>query len=373
LVSVSVDVKSIRSQVRRFGDALLLLARSEPVLDVEVVRAAAVAAMPEESTPWIGSVMVIPAGVVVGLEGPADDIVSFVDAFAGELRARTDAEVSLGAARPQNQPRWMQDSVPLDDCVSAWMVHHLSDRPNEPWAVGEEDTRRLAAVVAVELEPSEVTTVTIDAELTLNYSGVSIADAAPELLKTNNRISFAVGRRSPLHSERAYFIGPGIVSVWLGRPTDASLGVVAAGRRMLVASAESAVYGAVLVDRPLSHPEGLPFVGSGNYFRWSRHWDRVVPDVYGVQVLGPKHLEHVKDLSGWVSTRLDGGRFLVEARDLGAWYEGVPDPDLLAAARVDFGGIIFTAELMRQLPSDPLFERLWETAAREGTLAGGRG
>jgi hypothetical protein len=368
-----VDVKSIRSQVRRFGDALLLLARSAPALDAEVVRAAAVAAMPEESTPWIGSVMVIPAGVVVGLEGPADDIVSFVDAFAAQLEARADAEVSLGAARPQNQPRWMQDAVPLDDSVSAWMVHHLSDRLDEPWAVDRAATQRIAASVAAELEPSEVTTVTIDAELTLNYSGVSIADAAPELLKTNNRISFAVGRRSPLHSERAYFIGPGIVSVWLGRPTDASLGVVAAGRRMLVASPGSAVYGALLIGRPLTTPEDLPFVGNNDYFHWSRYWDRVVPDVYGVQVLGSNHLEHARDLSGWMTTRLDGGRFLVEARELGAWYEGVPDPDMLAAARDDFRGVILTADLMRQLPGTPGTERRWETATRQGTLAGGRG
>lgn len=372
-MSVSVDVKSIRSQVRRFGDAVLLLARSVPVLDPEVVRAAADAAMPEESTPWIGSVMVIPAGVVVGLEGPADDIVSFVDAFTVELEARTDAEVSLGAARPQNEPRWMQDAVPLDDCVSAWMVHHLSDRLDEPWAVDEAATLRVAAAVAAELEPSEVTMVTIDAELTLNYSGVSIADAAPELLKTNSRIALGLGRQSPLSSRWTYFYGPGIVSVWLGRPAEGRLGVVAAGRRMLVASAESAVYGAVLVDRPLFHPEGLPFVSGAEFAMWSRHWDRVVPDVYGVQVLGAKHLEHAKDLSGWVTTRLEGGRFLVEARELGAWYEDVPDSGMLAAARDAFHGIILTADLMREIPSGPNTDRLWETAASRGTLASGRG
>lgn len=372
-MSVSVDVKSIRSQVRRFGDALLLLARSVPVLDVDLVRAAADAAMPEESTPWIGSVMVIPAGVVVGLEGPADDILTFVDAFAAELGARTDAEVSLGAARPQNEPRWMQDAVPPRDSVSVWMVHHLSERLAEPWAVDEEATRRVAAAVAAELEPSEVTMVTIDAELTLNYSGVSMTDAAPQLLKTNNLISFSVGRRSPLTSMLAHFYGPGMVSVWLGRPTEGPLVVVASGRRMLVASPESAVYGALLIGRPLTTPEDLPFVGNNDYFHWSRYWDRVVPDVYGVQVLGAQHLEHAKDLSGWMTTRLDGGRLLVEARELGAWYEGVPDPDMLAAARDDFRGVILTADLMRQLPGTPGTERRWETATRQGTLAGGRG
>ena len=370
---VSVDPKSIRSQVRRFGDALLLMARSVPVLDAGVVRAAADAAMPEQSTPWIGSVMVIPTGVVVGLEGPADDIVRFVDAFAAELETRTDLEVSLGAARPQSEPRWMQEAAPGRDSVSVWMVHHLSERLAQPWAVDAETTRRIAGAVAAELEPSEVTMVTIDAELTLNYTGVSITDAAPQLLRTNSWVSFGLGRRMPDRNPQVYFVGPGAVSVQLGRQAGGPMELVASSRRMLVASAGSAVYGAVVVGRWVSSPEGLPFVGSNAYHHWSRYWDRIVPDVYGIQVLGTKHLEHAKDLSGWVTTRLDGGRFLVEARDLGAWYQSVPDAQLLAIARDDFQGIILTSDLMRQLPCSPMTDGLWKIATSQGTLAGGPG
>jgi hypothetical protein len=316
---------------------------------------------------------VIPAGVVVGLEGPADEIVAFVDAFAVELETRTDLEATLGAARPQNEPRWMQDAVPRDDSVSVWMVHHLSDRLIGPWVVDDETTPRIAAAVASELEPAEVTMAVIDAELSLNYTGVSVSDAAPQLLKTNDRIYFDLGSRNPVHCSTANFQGPGTVSAWLGRPAEGPMGAVASGRRMLVATAESAVYGAVLVGRPLTTPKGLPLVGAGDFFSWSRYWDRVVPDVYGIQVLGPRHLEHVNDLSGWTTTRLDDDRFLVEARDLPAWYEASRDPELLAAARRDFAGIILTADLMRELPVSPTSAQRWQTATSHGTLAGGNG
>ena len=104
---VTVDAKSIRSQLRRFGDGMLLMARAKPVLSADVVRAAAVVAEAEESTPWIGSVMVIPAGVVIGLEGLAEDVLAYVEKFAVELGSRTDAEVKLGAAPQQSPPAWM--------------------------------------------------------------------------------------------------------------------------------------------------------------------------------------------------------------------------------------------------------------------------
>jgi hypothetical protein len=85
---------------------MLLLARSKPALSADLVRAAANAAEAEESTPWMGSVMVIPAGVVIGLEGPEQDVLAFVQKFAAELGSRTDAEVTLGAARHQLTPQW---------------------------------------------------------------------------------------------------------------------------------------------------------------------------------------------------------------------------------------------------------------------------
>ncbi len=77
-------------------------------------------------------------------------------------------------------------------------------------------------------------------------------------------------------------------------------------------------------------------------------WDEFTLDARGLQVLTTKHLEKAHDLSGWTTTRLDESHFLVEARDLGAWYArsltamDLHDPDLLDQARRDFGRMILT-------------------------------
>jgi len=237
------------------------------------------------------------------------------------------------------------------------MVHHLSERLVGPWVVDGTTTRRLAAAVAREVELPDVMWVWIDNQLSLNYAGVSIAEAAPELVRTNEEIWFESARREPLTVRDAHFSGPGTVSVLFGRPPSGVSEVVAAGRRLLVASPQSSVYGAVMTGRPHTTPERLPLVGN-NDFHWSRHWDKVVPDAYGLQVLGPTHLERVLDLSGWVTTRLDGDRYLVEARDLGAWFDGpLPEQAVLSAARHDFAGIILTSDLMQELPSTEGTER----------------
>jgi hypothetical protein len=149
--------------------------------------------------------------------------------------------------------------------------------------------------------------------------------------------------------------------------------VVEAGRRLLLASPETAVYGAVITGNPYPSPGHLPMVGESDYMLWSQYWDRIVPDAYGAQILGPAHMERIGDLSGWVTSRLDGERYLVEARDLGPWFDAsTPDPVVLAAARDDFAGIILTAEFMEQNPTSELAKGRVATAASRGTLSGRR-
>jgi hypothetical protein len=373
-MTVTVNSKSIRSQLRRFGDGMLLVARSKPLLSTELVRGAALEAEPEESTPWMGSVMAIPAGIVIGLEGPVEDVLAFVEKFAAELGARTDADVTLGAAGQQSRPVWMNRAAPMDDSVSVWMVHTLSEVVADRWVVDGDTTRRLAAAVAREVELPDELWVAIDNQLSLNYAGVSIEQAAPELVRANQVIGFQSGRQHPLAVRDADFLGPGTVSVLFGRSIGSARESVEAGRRLLLASPESEVYGAVVTGRPYTTPERLPLVGRSDYFLWCRFWDRIVPDAYGVQVFGPKHVERLGDLSGWVTTRLDGDRYLVEARDLGAWFEGpTPDPATQAAARRDFAGIIMTADFMEQNPVSEAAKVRAATATGAGTLAGGNG
>jgi hypothetical protein len=123
---IAVDARSIRLQLGQFGDGMMLMARSKPVLSAQLVRAAAVAVAAQESTPWIGSVMSVPAGVVIGLQGSAENVLAFVEKFAVQLESRTPAEVRLGAAPMESSPMWMWPAKLMDESVNAWMVHLTS-------------------------------------------------------------------------------------------------------------------------------------------------------------------------------------------------------------------------------------------------------
>ncbi|GAA3526988.1 hypothetical protein [Nocardioides daeguensis] len=80
-------------------------------------------------------------------------------------------------------------------------------------------------------------------------------------------------------------------------------------------------------------------------------WSRWVPDAQGLQLLGPDHLAAAHDLTRWRTKSLPGGRALVEAPDLGAWYGAAPPSEaILAEARADFGDLIVQDYL--SLPRD---------------------
>jgi hypothetical protein len=86
--------------------------------------------------------------------------------------------------------------------------------------------------------------------------------------------------------------------------------------------------------------------------RYNKHLDRLfVPDVRGVQVLTDAHLEKAADLTRWRVDDLGGGRHLVQAVDLAAWYaHPLPHPDVLAQGREDFGAMILTPEAIEAHP-----------------------
>ena len=79
------------------------------------------------------------------------------------------------------------------------------------------------------------------------------------------------------------------------------------------------------------------------FFNSRRLWPVRVADAYGLQLLTGKHLNRANDLSTWKVTPVED-RYLVEARDPEAWFAGTPDPEILAAARADFGDIIVTQQ-----------------------------
>ena len=66
-----------------------------------------------------------------------------------------------------------------------------------------------------------------------------------------------------------------------------------------------------------------------------------VPDAHGVQLLTGAHLARAHDLSAWRVEEIAPDRYLVGAQDLDPWFRtGVADPDVVAAARADFGDML---------------------------------
>lgn len=87
----------------------------------------------------------------------------------------------------------------------------------------------------------------------------------------------------------------------------------------------------------------LPAVGEGDVWLNRHLLDRYTPDAHGLQILTDRHLEKARDLSGWHVEEVAPSRFLVRAGDLEPWFAGPePGPELLAAARHDFGAMILT-------------------------------
>ena len=107
--------------------------------------------------------------------------------------------------------------------------------------------------------------------------------------------------------------------------------------------------GWTLIDLPLPLPHSDVSRTDVHYAKHLLH--EYVVDAHGIQVLRDAHLQKAGDLSRWTVTDLGHGRHLVEARDLGAWYaDEVPDPDVLAAARKDFAGMLLTKQVIAEHP-----------------------
>jgi hypothetical protein len=101
-------------------------------------------------------------------------------------------------------------------------------------------------------------------------------------------------------------------------------------------------------------PPGPPVDARGQsaspYYQCERHLDtEYVPDAYGLQVAGDRHLEKMQDLSRWDVTEVAPGRHLVKAEDPAAWFATeTPDLDMVEQARQDFAAAILRGETPRQ-------------------------
>lgn len=100
---------------------------------------------------------------------------------------------------------------------------------------------------------------------------------------------------------------------------------------------------------------GSAFYDQFAYDWFPDRWHEFSLDPCGIQILTDLHLAKASDLSNWNTTRLDEHHYLVESKDLAAWYAkplrqmDQVDPDLLDQARADFGGMILTHALAEEL------------------------
>jgi len=123
----------------------------------------------------------------------------------------------------------------------------------------------------------------------------------------------------------------------------------------------------------ISHADWAGLLSSGakphydrsGYQWYPNRWDEFTLDPCGIQILTDKHLAQAHDLTDWQTTRLDEHHFLVESRDLDAWYshplrlhESL-DSELMARARSDFGQMILTSALAKDhdMVGNPRFKQ----------------
>lgn len=102
----------------------------------------------------------------------------------------------------------------------------------------------------------------------------------------------------------------------------------------------------------IDNPQPLAFVPEHEVRYRQDLLTRFVPDACGIQVLTAEHLERVPDQSAWKVTELSHNRYLVEHRDLSAWYANtLPGEEVRTAARADFAPILLTREVSRANPA----------------------
>ncbi|WP_423463917.1 hypothetical protein ACO229_04375 [Promicromonospora sp. MS192] len=93
-------------------------------------------------------------------------------------------------------------------------------------------------------------------------------------------------------------------------------------------------------------------IASVNDIRLAREY---ALDAYGTQVLTGHHLQRVHDLSDWTITDLGNDRHLVQHPYPEAWYANdTPAPEILSAARRDFGDLIITDEIYRAFMTEEI-------------------
>jgi hypothetical protein len=297
--------------------------------------------------------------------GPEEGVRAWLDAFARHLQALGETG-KVTAAPEAFFPDWLSGAVELPRQLTAFVSYQTNDL-----ALLDADEQRRAWHV-----PAALTAKVADAATEWGrFDGADVyllrrihetrsknPDVGPAL--AGAAAKFATGRVTYLRSQprRLAWASLGtlgracygvmddtvswqdrlahVVRAMLAFPEDTDLAFVQYSNPLTLDWSELAVV------RP-----PLPYVKEYQ-IGYNRHLNgRYIPDAHGLQLLTDAHLAHANDLSDWTIEPLGEGKHLVQAKDLEPWYATIdPDPDTLAKARADFGGMILTPEIIADNP-----------------------
>jgi hypothetical protein len=365
---VSVDWPSIRSEWRRsdYEDLWLLVQSSDPESPSpeEVVAASDVATQAAYRAPLddgtIGAdALGLDSGTALYLTrtGTIENFQYWLDVFASQLGDR-GVTGAVKAAKNSLPPRWLNELGASQ--LTLFVAYSGTPRfewppPAEdgiPWTVSEESTSRIVDIASswtvalggrVQVSLGSFMLEGTDRRNQRAVSSV-LAQTLPHRRHGRIIASDEVGRRV----RTSNFSALGLSAFCY---VDESLSAPARLHKLLAIARETPelIDYAMVRYAPVNTTSWRSMSANAPGLDVKRGWyhlrrgdlDRAVPDAHAIQVLTSAHLEKAHDLSGWLMEDLGSDRYLVSARELAPWFRSeTAEPDVVAAARSDFGDMI---------------------------------
>ena len=291
--------------------------------------------------------------VLLSRTGQRAAVLGWLAAMAAHLEGR-GVEAGVVAAPQQHFPAWLSGEVQYPRQLTVLAASAVGrGAPDGTWRVDDSGTDRLArAAGGWGVTPGAT------AYLLSGLHQATVEDASPVLPNLLAAAATRHGqaglyrvRRRPTRVTTSTLTSPGwrAHQVWddahtWGEVLDELLEVV-------VATAADTVMAFVERQPPLPlgwynlgiAPLRLPHVEEYEVRAGAHLLASFVPDARGVLLLTDAHLARAADLSAWFLDALGGGRHLLRAKQLAPWLAGQQvDPDILARARADLGGMVMT-------------------------------
>lgn len=239
------------------------------------------------------------------------------------------------------------------------------------WGIDEPTTRYVCEQMLHWVHmPRATEWVATNAEDSFQTTGLEHAQSMTEMVLDERALYLHAALRDPLRYRKGRVQSQGLLGVLIVDPDMSWSDKLDQVRQILTWAPPRSDYGYIRhttgMDLPLDEGATWPHIRE-SHVRYNRPLlTSFVPDAFGIQLLTDAHLERAHDLTNWDITPLAGGRHLVAARDLEAWFGPIhaggqnehggyardrllpDDLALVAKARADFGGMILTPELIEK-------------------------